>query len=872
MSIRHVIGQVEGDIVWGAPQWMLPAALIAGALALLVLWGYTRPHAASSVRIWAATLKLVAILLLAVCLLEPMRSGTRPRPQANILPLLVDNSRSMLLKTDVGEESRRAQVIRLVDEDSDWRRRLAQAFDVRSYLFDSRLESVDQLSSFDADGYASSLAGSLQSLSERFASRPVAGVLLFSDGNLTDPPAGDADWSKLGFPIYPVLPASDDDYMDLRIADVSVRQTDFESAPTTVTIVLDSDGMDGQTAFVRLTDVRSGKLVEEQQVQLAENEERQESRFRFRPENTGVSFYRATVFTEEDRNWGEALTVSAKANDDSATAITTTGKAAIERDVRDNDASSADDEIGSGETETVDPTEQNSEFLGLAAGNEPSDVLELDLQSSEATLMNNQRIVTVDRATGPYRILYVAGRPNWEFKFLRRALQEDAEVQLVALLRIANKEAKFSFRDKSVNSTNPLFAGLGEDEEEAAQQYDEPVIIRLGVKESEELSDGFPETAEELFAYHGVILDDVETSFFTQDQMLLLRKFIASRGGGLLMLGGSESFASDKFAESPLGELSPVYAPRSGKQALEGPFAIELTREGLLQPWVRLRDTETAEKDRVRGMPPFLTVNQVGDVKPGASQLATVAVAGDRKLPALIAQRFGKGRTAALTVGDMWRWSMRRKDAALTDGEGSQRDDPAQAWRQLSHWLVNDVPRRVNVRVEKDDDPSKPVTLVVSARDEEYLPLDNATVEMVISPVDGEPFVLKAEMDDNEAGKYIASYWSREPGGYSVTANVTAADGTNVGLAKAGWTSDAGAAEFRQLKMNRKLLQQIADQTGGEVISERDLERFADDLPNRDVPVTETWIYPIWHRPWVMFLAMLCLCCEWGLRRWKGLA
>ncbi|MCP4942809.1 MAG: hypothetical protein GY924_12610, partial [Planctomycetaceae bacterium] len=126
--------------------------------------------------------------------------------------------------------------------------------------------------------------------------------------------------------------------------------------------------------------------------------------------------------------------------------------------------------------------------------------------------------------------------------------------------------------------------------------------------------------------------------------------------------------------------------------------------------------------------------------------------------------------------------------------------------------------------------------------------------------------------DDNEAGKYVATYWSREPGGYSVTANVTAADGAALGMAQAGWTSDAGAAEFSELKLNRKLLQQIADQTGGEVISESDLGRFADDLPNRDVPVTETWIYPIWHRPWVMFLAMLCLCCEWGLRRWKGLA
>ena len=134
------------------------------------------------------------------------------------------------------------------------------------------------------------------------------------------------------------------------------------------------------------------------------------------------------------------------------------------------------------------------------------------------------------------------------------------------------------------------------------------------------------------------------------------------------------------------------------------------------------------------------------------------------------------------------------------------------------------------------------------------MPVDNASVELVISPVQGDPFLLKAEMDDSEAGKYVATYWSREPGGYSVTANVTAADGIVIGSAQSGWTSDAGAAEFRELKLNRKLLQQIAEQTGGEVLSESDLERFADDLPNREVPVTETWIYPIWHRPWVMFL------------------
>src|SRR5437868_13241951 len=44
--------------------------------------------------------------------------------------------------------------------------------------------------------------------------------------------------------------------------------------------------------------------------------------------------------------------------------------------------------------------------------------------TQEATLANNSRVLAVDRGRGPYRILYVAGRPNWEFKFLNRAAQE----------------------------------------------------------------------------------------------------------------------------------------------------------------------------------------------------------------------------------------------------------------------------------------------------------------------------------------------------------------------------------------------------------------------------------------------------------------
>ncbi len=447
---------------------------------------------------------------------------------------------------------------------------------------------------------------------------------------------------------------------------------------------------------------------------------------------------------------------------------------------------------------------------------------------------------------------------------MRRALEEDAEVQLVGLIRIANKEPKFSFRDQGVNTTNPLFQGLGEADEDVAQQYDEPVIIRLGVKESEELSDGFPESSEELFGYHAVILDDLEPEFFSQDQLLLLRRFVGTRGGGLLMLGGQESFSGKSFADSPLGELSPVYAARQSVTTKPGTYRMAISREGMLQPWVRLRDNEIAERERIKRMPPFTTVNAVGDIKPGASLLATVTDTDGSTLPALVAQRFGKGRSAAMPTGDSWRWSMHRDDR--------ERDDPAQAWRQITHWLVNEVPRRAEVRVDAGKDPSQPVTIVATARDEGFLPLDNVTVELEITPLGGESFTLTAEPDDVTPGVYTTTYWSREPGGYLVNAKMTAADGSHIGDATAGWTVQAGAAEFSDLRLNRELLQRIAKDTGGEVVRDDRLGQFAADLPNRKVPVTETWVYPIWHRPWVMGLAMMCLCLEWGLRRWKGLA
>ena len=49
------------------------------------------------------------------------------------------------------------------------------------------------------------------------------------------------------------------------------------------------------------------------------------------------------------------------------------------------------------------------------------------------------------------------------------------------------------------------------------------------------------------------------------------------------------------------------------------------------------------------------------------------------------------------------------------------------------------------------------------------------------------------------------------------------------------------------------------------------LEEFVTSLPDRKIPITEPWIYPLWQTPILFLMAVACLVGEWGLRRWKGL-
>jgi uncharacterized membrane protein len=838
-------------------EWIIPALILGAAAAYLIWWSSRRVDSAKKIRLLASMLKVTGIALLVVCLLEPVWSGFQPEPHSNLFLVLADNSQS--LTVEAGDEATLATQVQetLNDEQAEWTKRLEQDFELHRFAFDRQLRSVNNFAGLKNDGASSALQASLASIAQQFEGRPVGGILLFTDGNATD--LTEADLAR---------------HFGAGRTDAHVRQ-----APTSK--ALTDEGV--RPTRPPIYPVVFGEADSKPDLTI---------------ENVSIS---QTPF--EDAPVSVQCNVKARSLGKGAKAIRTVRCRLIDSDGA--EIESARMSIDEATTQLpfrfqfrpikTGVTFYRLEVTGLTAtedGEEPVAV-------EEATAANNSRVIQIDRGSRKHRVLYVSGRPNWEFKFLRRALAEDEQVDLVGMIRVAKREAKFDFRGRDGQTSNSIFRGFKKDGDEETEQYDEPVLVRLNTKDKDELLGGFPKNADELFQFDALILDDIEAKFFNQDQLDLIERFVSERGGGLLMLGGQETFHAGEYDRTPVADVLPVYLDRATYPDGDIKLKLMLTREGWLQPWVRLRANESDERKRLHDTPGFKTLNAVRGIKPGASVLARVTDGSANTWPALVTQKFGRGRSAAMLVGDLWRWQIKRLE--------DHPDDLSKSWRQTIRWLVADVPGRVELSTQSAVDVApEAARLVVKVTDEEFGPLDNAKVRIrVVGPIalkdgaaseepDAEPakeaaeenapeespieekpkkdgVILDAEPSNEHPGVYSTVFVPKEAGAYRLVAEVVDGSGETLSEAEAGWVHAPVVDEFQSIGVNRALLEKLAKETNGEIVRAEDLDEFVSDLSSKPMPIMKAWTMPLWDQPIVFLIVLACLLGEWGLRRSKGL-
>src|SRR5690348_9256196 len=248
----------------------------------------------------------------------------------------------------------------------------------------------------------------------------------------------------------------------------------------------------------------------------------------------------------------------------------------------------------------------------------------VDVLSGETNTQNNSVTRELDVTAGKRKILYVEVEPRWEYKFIRRAEDDDPNVQLVSMLRTTENKI---YR-QGIDKDNP-----------------------------DELADGFPSTPDALFKYQAIIIGSVEAGYFTPAQQELMREFVDRRGGGLLFLGGRSSLAAGIWQGSAVADLLPVILPTAKDTFRRDPAYPILTQAGGDSMITRLDDDPQKNAEKWKKLPYMMDYQDAGTIKPGAAVLLQMRADG-RTLPLLVTENYGRRRTAVMATGGSWRWQM----------------------------------------------------------------------------------------------------------------------------------------------------------------------------------------------------------------------
>ena len=467
-------------------------------------------------------------------------------------------------------------------------------------------------------------------------------------------------------------------------------------------------------------------------------------------------------------------------------------------------------------------------------------VLRIDEAPEELNVENNQVDILIDTRKDSIDVLLIEGSLRPEFKFLKRSLEDDQVVDIA-----------------SVSRTGP------------AQFY------RQVSSNPESLARGFPVSREALFAYKAVILGDIEAPAFSLEQLQMLEEFVRMRGGGFMMLGGLHTFAEGDYFNTTIADMLPLVIDPGRRSVIppdfsdiekppeEQGFKLEPTAVGLESPILKLSPDSDVNRTLWSEMPGLTSLNYLGAIKPGAAILAEKAEDefGPPE-PVLAVQRYGSGRTAALTTASTWRWQMHLPAE-------DQRHE--RFWRQMIRWLVASAPDPVdldvgNARVAPDDE----VPFTVRVYDEAYNVVSGAEVHgFVTDPLGGVDEVSFQE-DLTEAGAYIASYVPRELGVYTVDVESMVGEERSEAKPESFLVQPSGM-EFRDATLKREFLQRLAGASGGAYYSVAEAADIPMNLRGRR---TSTSIYRaeyLWDMPFLWGLVFLLLSIEWVYRRRKGL-
>jgi uncharacterized membrane protein len=773
-----------------APVGVIPGlALVAAAGLLWVVFSRKRLARLKPPVRWILTGTRALILMLAVFLaLQPVLVGNRFDPTRGYLLMLFDNSRSMSLADSGGASRSERMQQALAANQEALEEVLARRYQIARYGFGGNIQRIRQNDALTFDRPVTDPSAAVTAALEDFQGIDVAAVLLFSDG------AAQPDTSlpeSIPVPVIAIGVGEDNGWRDLALESVSTKRSHGDNRPVSIRSVFRASGLAGRRATV--TVMEDDRVLAEQTVEIAGEEETREVRLEVKPRREGWLTYDVEVSLEP--------------------VVVLTGES------------------------------------GGRADSVPE---------------NNRRSVLIDNRETRFRVLYFSGRPNWENKYVRRALEEDEDIELTSVIRISAAETKFVYRGKKSSLVNPLFEGFYQNEEDQPR-YDEAVFLRFG-GDPEDAGKGFPEKAEDLFGYDMLVMGDVEAGFFAEGQLELVREFVRKRGGSLFMLGGPHSFTEGNYEGTVIEGLLPVVLAKKRGEELEEHllhrFGVSPTVEGMLDGSFAFDANPDRNRELWSELPELAGINHFPITRAGASVLARILMDDPEfsDSPLFAIQRYGDGRSAVLATGATWFWHMQ------TDTEDGRH---ARFWRQLTRGLSLQAPEPFLARNKQDRYvEGMEIEYAVLARDKDFNEKPGLQMRWILTGPDNVPRLVPVDESIEETAVYTTSF-DAQPGLYRI--EVEGREGDEVtGTLEDAILVEPDLREYLDPRYRPEYSRALASRGDGRFVPLNEIASIPGRIPWLNTREADEVRFPIWHFPGFYFLLVALLVVEWYLRRTRG--
>ncbi len=440
---------------------------------------------------------------------------------------------------------------------------------------------------------------------------------------------------------------------------------------------------------------------------------------------------------------------------------------------------------------------------------------------------NNVKTALIELIDRPLRVLYIDGYPRWEYRYLKNLLVREETIESSVMLISADRDF--------------------------AQEGNQP-ITRL------------PRSPEEFAPFDVIVIGDVPGSFFSPEQLEMIRGHVAQRGAGLLWIGG-ERFTPRTYAGTALADLLPLRGslavPAIGEPGTMVPTPLA-ERMGLLRLGV---DGAWPSElgDPTRGWSQFYWAQRLepGRLKPTAEVLAeTGSKFRGSALPLVVQMRYGSGLTMYVATDEIWRWRFGRGEV-LTE----------RFWVPIVRRLGRESLFGSQETARLEAEPRRLTTgqalrVELSLLDASLVDDTRVSVAAVIETVGGQR-VADLELRRQEDP---AREMSGQPARFATTWLPAAANQLIVKVSDPAVPSVALSVpvevfapddELRRPETDHPLLEALAAETGGQVIMPNELEGLPELLPNRAVTTVNPLHERIWDTPLAFLVVLVLLTVEW---------